>query len=153
MVEHMTPLRYTEADIPQMLSIVGQHLGQTSYKHFSFSEDKMQDMLISGLNRKSFHCSVVKDGEKIIGGLCATVTTPVFSYDAITADHFFYVEPGRRNIRVATGLVADYIEWAKSRKVRMIQLSNSMGTEVERFAKLAERLGFSTVGSIHFMEI
>lgn len=145
--------RYDLNDIPIMMDILQNDLKETIYKDIKFSRQKLGDLLTGNVRNSQFFLNVVIDDEKIVGGLCATIGTPLFSYEAIAYDHFFYVKPEKRAMGLATELVATYVEWAKERRVRRVTLSNSMGRNVEQFARLASRLRFEHVGSIHSMEL
>lgn len=146
--------RYTEADIPKMLNHIEIGLSVTQFRDIYFSREKMQRLLEHNINNSQFIAAlaVFDDGE-IIGGICGAVQQFIFSYEALAQDYFFYVTPGSRGKGVSTALVEAYVEWAKERKVKRIQLSNSMGTSIERFAQLAVKLGFEQMGTIHQMRL
>lgn len=144
--------RYTEEDIEGMLEHIESALSVTQFRDIEFSRPKMRRLLENNVSNSQFFAALaLSDDGEIIGGICALVLQFIFSYEAIAVDQFFYVTPSNRKLRVATALVAAYVEWAKERRVRRIQLSNSMGVEVERFAQLAVKLGFEQMGTIHQM--
>jgi len=145
--------RYGLNDIEPMLTILETDLKDTIYRDMKFSHTKLGDTLRGNVGNTQFFGNLAVEEEKIIGGLVATVVAPMFSYEVIAYDHFFYVVPDKRSLGVATALVAGYIEWAKERKVRRVVLSNSMRRNVDTFARLATRLGFEQDGTIHSMEI
>lgn len=145
--------RYEINDISPMLDILQSDLKETIYKDMKFSRQKLTDILTGNVKNSQFFLNVAIDDEKIVGGLCAIIGTPLFSWEAIAYDHFFYIKPEKRAMGLATELVATYVEWAKERRVRRVTLSNSMGRNVEQFARLASRHGFEQVGSIHSMEL
>lgn len=145
--------RYTIADIPAILEIVEEDLRTTDWKDFKFSKIKLGDMLLGNVNNISVFCNLIIENDSVIGGLCAGIATPVFSHEAYAFDHFLYVKPERRSLKFATELVVGYVEWARQRRVKRVKLSNSMGRNVESYARLASRLGFVQTGTIHSMEI
>lgn len=144
--------RYTEADIEKMLDHIELALSVTQFRDIEFSREKMRRLLEHNHNNSQFFAALaVSDDGEIIGGICASVQQFIFSYEVVSVDHFFYVTPSNRKLRVATELVEAYKKWAKIRKVRRVQLSNSMGVEMDRFALLAVKLGFEQMGTIHQM--
>jgi L-amino acid N-acyltransferase YncA len=149
----MIQRKYKADDIQQMISILENDLKTTTYKNVEFSRTKMQDLLIGNMFNDEVFCEVIEEDGEIIGGMFANVASPFFTHERFAYDHFLYVKEGKRNIRMATGLVAAYVKWAKTQKVRRISLSNSMGKNVETFARLAKMLGFEQTGTIHVMEI
>lgn len=145
--------RYTSDDVPILVDIVENHLQETIYKDMKFNGLKLREMLNSNVTNLLVFCNIVIKDEKVVGGILAFVRQPYFSDEVNAYDHFFYVHKDHRTARVVTGLVASYVEWAKARKVRRVFLSNSMGTRIDEFAKLCNRLGFKQLGTIHAMEI
>lgn len=146
--------RYGLNDIDTMLDILESDLKGTIYRGFKFSRGKLGDVLRGNVMNTQFFGNLAVDGEgTIVGGLVATISSPMFTYEAIAYDHFFYVRPDHRSLIAATTLVAGYVAWAKERKVRRVTLANSMGRNVDTFARLATRLGFEQIGTIHSMEI
>lgn len=145
--------RHELKDIDKMVSILEKHLKDTTYRNVAFSKEKMTDVLRGNLNNIQFFSILAIEDEEIIGGMTAVISSPYFSYEAFANDLFLYIIPEKRSLKLATALVAKYVEWAKARKVKRIQLANSMGVNVEGFAKLAKRLGFEQTGTIHVMEI
>lgn len=146
--------RYTEVDIPRMLDHIELGLSITQFKDIHFSREKMGRLLESNISSKLFIAALaVTDDDTIIGGICAAVQQFIFSYEVLAQDYFFYVVPGNRGKGVSTALVEVYVEWAKERGVRRIQLSNSMGMNIERFAQMAVKLGFEQMGTIHQMRV
>lgn len=145
--------RYRLEDIPQIVEIVREHLKLTAFAKVVYSDKKMTDLLTGNVRNTQFFTTVAVEDGKIIGGLGASISSYIFSYEAIAQDYFFYIAPEKRNLKLATELVAAYTDWAKERKVKRVQLSNSMGVNVKTFPKLAERLGFKQTGTIHVKEI
>lgn len=145
--------RYELGDIELMLDSLEGDLKTTIYRDIKFSREKLGDVLRGNVGNSQFFGNLVVENDQVIGGLVATVACPLFSYEAIAYDHFFYVQPSHRSIGAATALVASYVAWAKERKVRRVTLSNSMGRYIKEYASLATRLGFEQVGTIHSMEI
>lgn len=144
--------RYSHEDIQQILDVVQVSLSVTQFRDIHFSREKLGRLLESNVNNSLIFVSIaVEDNGEIVGIISASVNQFIFSYEVVIVDHIFYVKPGRRGLKIATGLVGAYLEWAKERKPRRIQLSNSMGNKIEGFAKLAKRLGFDQVGTIHQM--
>lgn len=147
--------RYVLSDIPPMINKLEQDFLRNidPKKRQGFSRDKVTDLLTGNVNNTLFHLTVaVNDGE-VIGALCASVYSFIFSYEAIALDHLFYVDPDHRSVEVATGLVSAYVEWAKARKVVRAELRNVTGKDVGSFSKLATKLGFKLIGTFHAMEL
>lgn len=145
--------RYQLNDIPIMIEILQKHLANTSYSKISFDYGKMSEVLVGNVNNSLFFCNLYVTDDKISGAFVATLASPMFTKELIAYDTLFYVDPSQRSLKTATALVDSYIKWAKDRGVKKCCLSNSMGARVEQFERLANRFGFTKVGSIHHMEL
>lgn len=146
--------RYTEEDIPAMLDIIARFLSESpNYYNVAYARGKMNDMLLNNVNRKSFFCDLAFDGNDLLGGLCADTYEYSFSHEAFGADLLFYITESKRSLRLATGLVDNYVQWGKDRKLREVRLASTTGIEPARFGKLCEHLGFKPLGSIYSMEM
>lgn len=146
--------RYELADIPAMVDHIEAALSVTQFRDIFFSREKMTRLLSNNHHSSQFFAALATDDDgNIIGGICGNVCEFIFSHEALANDNFFYVAPSHRRLRTATGLVEAYLNWAKERKVKRVQLSNSMGVKIEEFSKLATRLGFEQQGTIHQMRL
>lgn len=146
--------RYTEEDIPAMLDIIARFLSESpSYYNVHYARGKMDALLKAGVNKKSFFCDLAFDGDTLLGGLCADTYEYSFSHEVFGADLLFYITESKRSLRLATGLVDNYVQWGKDRKLREIRLASTTGIEPARFGKLCEHLGFKLLGSIYSMEV
>lgn len=145
--------RYELADIDKMMALVEKDLKTTIYGKMHFNRDKLGDTLRGNVNNTQVFGDVADEGGVIIGGMIATIGSPMFTKEVIAYDHFLYIEPSRRSLKLATELVGNYVAWAKERRVHRAMLGNSLGRDIDNFARLAKRLGFEQVGTIHSMEI
>lgn len=142
--------RYKETDIDEMLEVLYSFLHDNrggSYNRFNdidFDKEKVYNLLKSNVRNILFFCNVVENEDgKIVGGLTAIVTPFIFSKESVAADQLLYLEKDFSNVRAVLELIKSYVEWAKNRGVREVQLSNSTGIKQEEFGKLCELAGFS----------
>ena len=145
--------RYQLSDIDEFVPPLQEHLKQSSFKNFHFHEQKFRDILVGNVRNVLFFCNVYEKDKDIAGVFCGGLTAPIFSKEVYAHDYLLYIKEKYRSAAAATALVESYTAWAKERGAKKVMLSNSTGNNIESFAKLAEKLGFKTVGSIHFKEI
>lgn len=145
--------RYREEDIEGMLQMLGEHLQQTIYNNMEYKPSKTRAMLEMNINNLLVFMNIIEHEGRIVGALLAFARATYYSDDMNAYDHFFYVRPEIRSWKATTTLVAQYVEWARARKVRRVFLSNSMGVRMDEFARMCEMLGFKKLGTIHAMEI
>lgn len=146
--------RATLEDLPVLIEQIGVFLKESPfYRDIKYEPKKMEALIRSGLTRKSFFCEVAIDNDEIIGGLCADTFEYTFSHEAYAADLLMYIKESKRSLRLATALVARYIEWGKDRRLREVRLASTTGIKTEKFGLLCERIGFKPLGSIYSMEI
>lgn len=147
--------RYERRDIPLMIRYLREGLKTFHYNSILFDEDKVKFLLEGNLTNRGFFCQVVVDDETgdICGALCASTSQFMFSREVYAQDHVTYIRPGKGGLNIVTRLVADYVQWAKDRRVRQIRWSQSSGFKIEKFKHLAERLGFEQIGTVFNMEV
>ena len=146
--------RYTAKDIPVIIDLINESVEKTAYKGIKMNRNKLTDTLVGNERNLLFHGNVLEnDAGEIIGCFCAVTGSQFWTSELFAYDQLFFVKEGHRNFKTATALVAAYKQWAIERRVRKAFLSNSMGLEVEKFARLSKMLGFEQVGTIHTMEI
>lgn len=146
--------RYEYADIPIMTSRIEDFLKESeTFKDVLYDRGKIELMLRGNLNAKSFFCDVAIVDNEVIGGLCAVTAEYTFSREVYGHDLIFYITESKRSLRLATELVASYIQWGKDRGLREIRLASTTGIKTEKFNKLCEYVGFKPLGSIYSMEV
>jgi len=147
--------RYTLGDLEVMTTQLGMFLKESvTFKDILYDREKISLLLKHNINSKSFFCNVaVDDNDKVVGGLCATVCSYTFSNEVYGMDLLFYISESKRSLRLATELVASYIQWGKDRGLREIRLASTTGVKTEKFNKLCEYVGFKPLGSIYSMEV
>ena len=143
-------VRYTLQDIPMMLVGIKRCVMSYGYVDRIYDDTHIRNMLTGNVNNKNFFCHLaIKDGVPI-GGLCASVQRYIMSPEPYAEDHFLYIIPEYQSrLRVSTELVAKYVEWAKSRNLQRIRLTQSNGNKPEKFTKFAKHFGFELLGGIH----
>lgn len=153
-MSEITYRRYNRGDVEDLLDKLEANLGcvdelQKKY----FARKKVQDLLVGNERNLMFFCHVALKDQEIIGCLCASIGTYVFSYEAYAFDHIMLVLPEHRSILVTTGLVEAYVAWARERRVKRVLLRNVTGKNVETFSRMAERFEFKMVGTYHEREL
>jgi hypothetical protein len=146
----ITTRRYTKQDIPALVGYLREALKPLHYGPISFSPVKVENLLVGNLTSKKFFCELVVDGDEILGAMVASVVEFPFSYEAYASDYITWIRPEKRSLKAITSLVAKYVEWANERRVTEIRWSQSSGFKMDKFEKLASRLGFVKIGT-HFM--
>lgn len=142
--------RYTEEDIPQMLSIIETFLAEdrfmgyeNHYKGIDFDKQKVYNILKSRIDDHSFFTNIVinEDG-KILGGLCGQIVPYIFSRETVANEWLFYFDPKFTNLTVLFALIKSYVDWAERCGVREVQLCSSTGFKEKHFENLMTYIGF-----------
>lgn len=143
--------RYSRDDIPYLVEKLREYHPRSGLGQLKFSEQKIKDLLVGNLNNIMFFCNLYEDEGEILGCICATISSPFQSHEAVAADHIFYC--ATRSTEASTALVESYLEWAKERRVKLVYIRQSSGIKPELFSKFVQKFGFSYVGSMHVKEI
>lgn len=142
--------RYVEEDIAQCIVSVqdffennrGDETYSNDQNHIDFSTEKLYKVLKSNVDNLDFFLNVITDNEKIVGGLCAFIGSPIFTDDRIAYDQILYTAVDFNNLKAVTRLISSYVEWAKRRGVKECRLCNSTGFNQRGFTTLCKRNGF-----------
>lgn len=146
--------RYTKADIPDLVTYLEEGLKLFHYRKIDFDPDKVADQLHGNINSLYHFCDVVVSDEGEIGGaLCGSIVEFMFSREVYAEHHITYIRDGHKSLKAITGLVTNYVSWAKGMGARQVRWGQSTGFKMEKFAVLAKRLGFTQIGTSWNMEI
>lgn len=150
----MTIRRYTKADIPDLVRHLEDGLLLYHYRAIKYDAGKVEDLLVGNINNPNgfFADLYIADDGEIGGMLCGFVIEYMFSREAYAEHVITYMREGYRNLPAITGLVSNYIRWAKTRGVRQIRWGQSTGFKMDKFAVLAKRRGFTQIGTTWSME-
>lgn len=142
--------RYTHNDIPAMLDGVQAFLSEERIlgytNHFygiDFDRQKLYTLLDNRERDPLFFTNLVKNERgEILGGLCGSVHSFIFSNELVAKDYLLYFTPSFANLTVLLALINSYVDWAKSKGVREVQLCSSTGFKQDKFGKLMKLCGF-----------
>jgi hypothetical protein len=84
--------------------------------------------------------------ENIVGGLCAELSTPVYSSDLIAYDQILYTVPDFNNVKALIALIKSYVKWAENIGAVEARLCSTTGYKQDGFTKLCNRFGFEQFG-------
>lgn len=141
--------RYNHDDISQVLAHLQQFFVENRGKDYQnlfssidYSHDKTYKMLKSNVSNIEFFLNLIDVDGEVVGGLCAIIAEPLYSYQKIAYDQVLYVTPRYNNVRAVSKLIQSYVEWAGRRGVHHCRLASSTGYQTEAFALLCKRNGF-----------
>lgn len=97
---------------------------------------------------KGMYCLLIarsSDGAAA-GWLFGTVTRPWFTDALVAHDHAFFVAPQYRGSSAAIKLLKVFRRWAKRRNAEVLNVSQRVGVEMDRFERFMRRAGFQPRG-------
>lgn len=80
------------------------------------------------------------------GWLFGTITRPWFTDALVAHDHAFFVAPEFRGTSAAIKLLKVFRRWAEKRNARVLNVSQRVGVEMDRFDRFMRRTGFEPRG-------
>lgn len=80
------------------------------------------------------------------GWLFGTITRPWFTDALVAHDHAFFVAPEFRGTSAAIKLLQVFRRWAEKRNARVLNISQRVGVEMDRFDRFMRRTGFESKG-------
>ena len=119
--------------------------GDTSYKNkqgnATYNKEKLYKYLLANVKNEDFLLNLLIQDNKIIGGVCAYIASPIYSYDRIAYDQILYISPEHANLKYLFRLIKTYMTWAKQKEVIEVRLCTSTGYNIEGFTKLCLKFG------------
>lgn len=147
MLKHTAKVR--EANLLDLLPIASLaerycHEVKTMANH-PLSVKTLMEGLTATMLSDDGYVSVLEVDGKIVGGFWGVITNQPWSDTRFAQDVIIFVDTQHRN---GSGLllIRNWIKWAKSKGAKEVYLSTASGINTEKFIRLAERLGFSSVG-------
>lgn len=141
----------TPDDVPALLALGERMHADSNFASLAWDAAKMSALIEQLIGMPGGFVRVyVADGE-VRGGMLAMACPHWCSADLVATDLALYVEPDSRGGLGAARLLAAYVGWAQVKGAKMIQfgaVAPRLWCEVERIAKLAERVGFRRQGVV-----
>lgn len=142
--------RFKESDLEHALDVLQNFFDEdrgidyeNHHKAIALDRKKMYNKLVLHLKDPDFFCSFIFQDEKIVGGLCASIDSPIYSSERIAYDHLFYVSPEFKHIPAVIRLLKEYMKWAERRNVLECHLCSSTLYKQDAFTKLCKKMGFN----------
>lgn len=134
-----------EADFVEMGFLA--HAESTFRSKVSYSEEKLLSVARTyATDPEKFLCIAV-DAGKCVGVFAGHLGELYFSYDKLARDVLWYVREEYRKVGVGLVLIDKFEDWARSREVRVVYLSQDSGIHMDKFTRMMERRGYDLVGA------
>lgn len=123
------------------------HAESPRYSVLNYDEHKVELLLRNALDDDRYFLMVAEhdDGE-VTGGFIGYIAPHWCSQDAVAADLALFVQQDRRGGIAAARLAREFIEWARSRGAKLVNLGISTGVQVEQSAALYRAIGLKQYG-------
>lgn len=133
----------TEGDL-HVVTDLGLDMHKESwFSEFDFDITKAQTIWHRKVAQPDRWCLfVAEENDKIIGVFAGFANEHFFGNDLVSGDLILYVDPQHRGGTAAPRLIQAYEKWARSVGVKEIHIGVATGVNVERTARLFEKLGF-----------
>lgn len=129
-------------------------LGKAMYEESTLvylpsDENRARQTLLGAINDdKGVYCMLLaraSDG-RAAGWLFGTISRPWFTSALVAHDHAFFVAPEYRGSSAAIKLLGVFRRWAEKREAAVLNVSQRVGVEMERFESFMRRAGFEPRG-------
>lgn len=138
-----------EKNIEELISLGRVMHAESTLRNLSLDMERVRMTFRSALNDdKGVYCLLIarsSDGEPA-GWLFGTITRPWFTNALVAHDHAFFVVPEYRGSSAAIKLLKVFHRWAEKRNAEILNVSQRVGVEMERFDRFMRRAGFEPRG-------
>ncbi|BAO29380.1 GNAT family N-acetyltransferase [Sulfuritalea hydrogenivorans] len=117
------------------------HAESPRFSRLNLSTPKLMQLFLMLIESPDGLLLVADRAGAVVGGMAGVVTPHWFSDDLVSNDYGVFLLPDQRGGMTAARLVRGYIEWAKAKGAKMIQLGISTGVQTEETVSLYRALG------------
>lgn len=142
----------TADDIPRIIELGITMHASTSYASQPYVHEKAAAFLLELINGDGVVFVAEVDGETV-GAMVGGIADQWFNHDLIAYDYAVFVLPSRRNGIIALRLINAFIEWARIRGAKQVQMGICTAVNVEGISRLYESAGFRLLGPLYGMEL
>lgn len=135
------------------LIAMGWDMHQESwYRNLNFDPPKLRLLYESIKAYPARFCAfVAEEGDNKVGMFVGAIAEFYFGTDKLASDLLLFVAKEHRGSTAAPRLIKAYLAWAKENDARSINLGISTSINVDRTARLYEKLGFKLDGHLFRM--
>jgi GNAT superfamily N-acetyltransferase len=125
---------------------------ESSYASMDFDPLKATTIASTCIREQHGFCRLIVNDQPV-GVLMGFMAPSWFGHDQIAADVIFYIRPEHRGrcLRQVKQIVHEYRDWALQLGAKRIQLATSTHYDIDKTARLYEKLGFPRSGTSHTM--
>lgn len=145
----------TYKDIPEMIEIArGVHYEFPHYRYLDFNEERVRESMLLYVGNEDLLGLVGRDyNGVIVGYLAAHVERYMFGDSILAFEDMVAIRPEYRREGYAGKFVALFLEWAKRKGARKIQVGTSTGFQSDLVKRFYENFGFEQTGYFLAMEV
>ncbi|NMY20830.1 GNAT family N-acetyltransferase [Pseudomonas sp. WS 5410] len=140
------------SDVPRLIELGTMLHDISSYSALAFSPEKSAAFLHELINGHNGVVFVAEINGEVVGGMAGGIVDQWFSEETIAYDYSVFIEPSRRSGFTARRLILAFVEWARIRGARHVQLGIGTKLNVEGTSKLYQSLGFEVFAPLFQME-
>lgn len=115
---------------------------ESSFKDIGFNDSKVFNLV----QDSDVFLALYKRDDKYIGFMLAGISTYFFGDETSSYDMALFVDPEYRGGFAVVRLVQSYEDWARSKNVSEIYLSQFTGVDIDKTSKLYSKLGYTQLG-------
>lgn len=147
----MSVVRYTPDLQEHALKIARAMHAEANYNELPLNEKKLLALIASP---NVFVVMYLFEGE-YIGGMLGAISPHYFTDGMVAKDLMLYVLPKWRGRcpTAAVRMIRAFEEWAASKGVKEVYLSQSIGIDIEMTTNFYKKMGYSVMGSITKKEL
>ncbi len=135
----------TKEDVPSLLVMAEQFLGEYYPETLQFNAEKMSETLVGLIENPSGFMLVAEDGETVVGAIGMLVYDHPFTGQALSSELFWWVDPRFRGGTHGMRLFRHAEKWVKTNRIPWMH----MVAPNERTKSFYKRLGYSEMET-HF---
>lgn len=144
----------TAADISALVDLGAQMHAESRFARYAYDRAKVGKMLAAMLQPHPYaFVAVAERDEQPIGVLVGELGTMYFADVPYAYDKAVFIRADRRGGFAAAGLIDAFVQWARERGAREVQLGCSAAINSEHAGRLYQRLSFEPAGGMFYLNL
>lgn len=135
--------------IDELMALGRAMYAESTLVHLPLDEERARQTLLGAIDDdKGVYCMLLARSSEgqAAGWLFGTITRPWFTGSLVAHDHAFFVAPEYRGSSAAFKLLGVFRRWAEKRGAAVLNISQRVGVEMERFDRFMRRAGYEPRG-------
>jgi len=139
----MADIRYaTRSDVSAIIDMARRFFTEAARGDFTLDESRLLPTILHLIDKDDCLSLVCEDRGKIVGGILAVISQPLFIVEKQATEIAWWIDPDRRGARISIGLIDRFEAWAKDNGCTSAVMHSLLHLKPDAVERIYSRKGF-----------